>query len=503
MISIVVLVVNDHLLKQTFPGAITGKLSDFSGLYFFPFLIAIGLSFLLRLAGQQRRGVGVFAFLFAGALFVSIKTIPSLNALIEGSLAVLTGRPTVIVLDSSDLIALTVLFPSWRLWEQSAPTKVGKSGWLLVGIASFASIATSIIEPSVISNLYVQGDTIYAEASDQRTWFESTDNGQSWQYLSEVPLSLSEQPDRDHLLSKTLCDSEKSNWCIRISGEGFVESSYDVGATWTVAWDVPPGRRMFMDRLTSGLLGGIQIELGPYDVVFAGSPSDRRAVIAMGNQGILLINEEGEWSRVPTDGESYPTPFVARDVNEVLNVIGGETSFVFAIAMIAWILLNRLYWQPVLDAMGSQPSLHQFRKWVTKPLMIARLALLAWLASFVILFARGFLIFQGWLPLVAVFVTLVAPFVGQFASRRRLAEVLANSLWPVKGLWPLVWGIVALIIFGLAPLVLWALGTIPWYGIALLVSVSLAVATSAWATRQIRYHAAMTIQTILEGNSGL
>jgi hypothetical protein len=38
--AIVLLVINDHVLKQTAPGIITGKLSDFAGLAFFPLLLA-------------------------------------------------------------------------------------------------------------------------------------------------------------------------------------------------------------------------------------------------------------------------------------------------------------------------------------------------------------------------------------------------------------------------------------------------------------------------------
>jgi hypothetical protein len=37
---ILVLLLNDHLLKGTIPSILTGKLSDFAGLFFFPFLFA-------------------------------------------------------------------------------------------------------------------------------------------------------------------------------------------------------------------------------------------------------------------------------------------------------------------------------------------------------------------------------------------------------------------------------------------------------------------------------
>ena len=39
LLAILVTAVNDHLLKAAFPGFVTGKISDFSGLFFFPFLV--------------------------------------------------------------------------------------------------------------------------------------------------------------------------------------------------------------------------------------------------------------------------------------------------------------------------------------------------------------------------------------------------------------------------------------------------------------------------------
>ena len=46
--SVALLVLNDHLLKQAYPGWLTGKLSDVSGLVFFPVLLAMLLGWALR-----------------------------------------------------------------------------------------------------------------------------------------------------------------------------------------------------------------------------------------------------------------------------------------------------------------------------------------------------------------------------------------------------------------------------------------------------------------------
>jgi len=499
-ISIVLLVVNDHVLKQSFPGVVTNKLSDFSGLYFFPFLIAVGLGFVLGNSAQRRKDAGVLAFLFAGAFFVLIKTVPWINSLTEESLSILTGRRSIIVLDTTDLVALLVLYPSWRLWKRPANQKSSYISWLVIGIASLASIATSIVEPSVITNLYVQGDTVYAAAPSQLAWFESNDDGQTWQYLSEVPSLLSNLPNRDPMLPKTSCDPDDESWCIKVSGEEFVEHSYDSGVTWTVAWKVPSGRRMFMERLTTGLFGSKQIDVGPYDVVFAGNPNNRRAVIAMGNEGILLIDLEGKWSRVQVGGDSYPTPFEVREMDEIIRLVGWETIFILVAAVTGWALLNNLFWQPILEEMKSRPALSQLVRWVTKPLDVARIILFTLLASAIIIGLITNLFFVGlfliWPLLVSVLFALTIPFVGQFVSRNRLAQVASNSPWPVRGLWSVFLVIAAFLIFGYTPLVLWAWGTIPWYGIAILISVILMVTVFALGLRRVRKYAVKTIENL-------
>ncbi len=65
--SIALLVVNDHILKSLAPSWVTGKLSDFAGLFFFPFLLAAALSPITRRAGA-------LAFTITAAWFTLVKT---------------------------------------------------------------------------------------------------------------------------------------------------------------------------------------------------------------------------------------------------------------------------------------------------------------------------------------------------------------------------------------------------------------------------------------------
>jgi len=106
--ALALLVVNDHVLKGSglLPGALTGKLSDFAGLLVAPALLAA----LLRVRDRERLAACHVA---VGSVFAGIQ----LSApLADGwsALMGLFGHPWLITRDPSDLLALPMLWLSWR-----------------------------------------------------------------------------------------------------------------------------------------------------------------------------------------------------------------------------------------------------------------------------------------------------------------------------------------------------------------------------------------------------
>jgi hypothetical protein len=120
--SIVVLIVNDHVLKAVWPGPITGKISDFAGLLFFPLFLQGVAEVASAVFGRWRQPsertllvvVGVTA-----AVFTAIKTFPAANEFASQALGLaqwLLGQLTMataaapqavsIALDPTDLVAL-------------------------------------------------------------------------------------------------------------------------------------------------------------------------------------------------------------------------------------------------------------------------------------------------------------------------------------------------------------------------------------------------------------
>lgn len=148
-----VLALNDHLLKGAgiLPGAVTGKLSDFAGLFFFPLLLAALLRGLSRAARgrdiDDRRSLAAATSIATAAGFAAVKLLPAVNALVARTWGVM-------VMDPTDLIALpmTGLAAAWMLRRAPAPS-AGRSDlrraldFSAVLAAAVASIATSQAPP--------------------------------------------------------------------------------------------------------------------------------------------------------------------------------------------------------------------------------------------------------------------------------------------------------------------------------------------------------------------
>jgi hypothetical protein len=131
VVAIFLLLANDFLLKPWLANAFTGKLSDFAGLFAFPFFLA---AFLPRWRAPIYLGTAL-AFTF-WKLPMSDAWIGEWNAVSPFDV----GR----VADASDLMALGVLPLSW--WCSARPQQVVEVRWrtvALAGISLFAFAATS------------------------------------------------------------------------------------------------------------------------------------------------------------------------------------------------------------------------------------------------------------------------------------------------------------------------------------------------------------------------
>jgi hypothetical protein len=150
-LALVVLVVNDHLLKGSglLPGWLTGKLSDFAGLVVAPVLLAS----LLRASRPASRAT-CFAVVYG--VFAAIKLSPAAARALE-ELMRHVGIDWRLWSDPSDLVAVSVLpLAWWALGPSSRPAeRTGNRLWLLERLGGIAAIlaclATSMGWPTSIS----------------------------------------------------------------------------------------------------------------------------------------------------------------------------------------------------------------------------------------------------------------------------------------------------------------------------------------------------------------
>lgn len=114
LLAVGLLALNDHYLKLKFANEITGKLSDFCGLFFFPlFLCAIALLLARIFCGKKLwlswPALGLAVAVTDGA-FTAIKIDPTAAVFAENILGGL-GFISKIVSDPTDLLALAVNIP--------------------------------------------------------------------------------------------------------------------------------------------------------------------------------------------------------------------------------------------------------------------------------------------------------------------------------------------------------------------------------------------------------
>ncbi|MBT0993447.1 hypothetical protein KIN34_04000 [Cellulomonas sp. DKR-3] len=117
LVSLGVLLLNDHVLKAAAPGWVTGKLSDVAGLAFFPFLV-VALADVLRRRGRPGVVTACVAAVVTAGGFAAVKLAAPMREAFVGLVgwvrfpvdAVLSGaaypRPLVVVPDASDIVAV-------------------------------------------------------------------------------------------------------------------------------------------------------------------------------------------------------------------------------------------------------------------------------------------------------------------------------------------------------------------------------------------------------------
>lgn len=387
--SVGILLLNDHVLKATVPSWFTGKLSDFAGLFFFPFVLAAVLALPNPILRWPARRVLALACGLTALWFSLIKTMPWANALTVTALTQLLDQPVQIILDPTDLLALPMIGLAWGLWNRlersSTPHANERPGYLALGVAVLAALASSpCAGPVSAQQVMVVNNTIYVGSGQgPNAVISRYDPVQfGWYVFEPVPAEVAAETLKTIRLPRQDCDPQNPLVCYRIDGRPRVEASEDGGKTWTVAWQIPWGRAGYMRRLHSVPLScrsTQDLEFKSYDLAFLPNGSPHTVVVAMGYEGVVVREANGQWKRQAAYGGYIyyePTPFAVEDPAELIFTLAPENATV----VIAFIVTLILF--PIL---GHKRLLHN-------AVGAARVMTVA--------FAVAFSLLGAWLPFV-------------------------------------------------------------------------------------------------------
>ncbi len=343
LLSIALLLLNDHLLKALAPSWITGKLSDFAGLFFFPFIVAALLSLLLEKARLSVRQIGALAFTLVAAGFLLLKTAVSFNALAGELVSAVLGRPAAFALDLTDLIALAALIPAWGLWSTRGQAPNRRFAYAALCIGALAAVATSPAPmPASVDFLVYDSGVIYASVENY-TAYRSLDYGQTW-----IPCNDNECPavpgiNMPRRLPITVCDPDSPQYCFRITGKATIEQSTDGGKNWSVGWQYPPARMPYFGR--NGESPKLD-QITPRDILLVSGPQ-HFVLVAMGQAGVLRRGlPDGRWERVHVSYTS-PVSYTAPDYASAVLDTAVELAIWMAISAALVILAGLQLWRIV------------------------------------------------------------------------------------------------------------------------------------------------------------
>lgn len=360
--------------------------------------------------------------------------------------------------------------------------------------------ANSVLTPPCFERipwwLATDGTTLYAAPDQQPLAFLdiSYDLGATWTFVelskgsASIPSFVMEElTARNH--STRVCDPEDPQICLEQHGPWEVRETHDGGKTYRVAWHLTDHRReyvaMWVNRGAPGSSCMLALETAINDLALLKAGDKVVPVIALGNVGVVIGQPDGSWTRhllgsdIPLSG--------APNGGALVFFLLPEIDAFLAFVVIAWASLSKYCWNCLRTgpkALSEEVVKSLDRRYrASMGLLVIPLLLLI-----VIWIDYDPAYFHSIRLLLASIIFFLAALVGMITINRGWARIrgAAGNLDRVQEMKRI--SVATSLGVGMVwfTFVLWSVGFIPGYRLAVILSAVGAAAVLAWGVTSLR-----------------